>query len=161
MSSTEAIVRSAQSQDTDAVHGLVADLYPLTQHSWYTYWNLLTNFSDSCFVASKPKTDKLVGVFTSHPITSLEQPEWFAWQAGILPDYRGSGLIEQFQERMVEAALNSGAVAIRTTIEAHNIASFKVFDRLARRLGSEVQMLQEIPTPSGIEILYRLPLTTD
>lgn len=154
------IVRTSRSQDTDDVFSLASNLPPLTPHTWYTYWNLFNNFGNSCFIAQDE--GKPVGFMTSHPTTSPAS-EWFIWQAGLLPEYRGQGLIYKLQDRVVDSARQAGAIAIRTTIEADNPRSLGAFSKMAFRLGTNLEELDRFkPGPEAHsdipEVLYRIKL---
>lgn len=150
-------IRNGSEGDTDAIYNLVPDLRPLTQHTWYTYWGLFHNFGNSCFIAEDG--NEPVGFITSHP-SIRQSPEWFIWQAGILPEYRGRGLIDRLQDHVIERARHAGAIAITTTIEADNSRSFGAFNRMAVRLASSIEELQKFNTPfSDVpEVEYRIEL---
>ncbi|HVO86642.1 MAG TPA: GNAT family N-acetyltransferase, partial [Candidatus Binatia bacterium] len=115
------------------------------------------NSSRSCFIAEDGDTP--VGFITSHK-TDHTPPEWFIWQVGILPEYRGQGLVEELQDRVVEVAREAGAVAIRTTIEPDNFRSFGAFCRMAQRLNSKMEYLRSFKAAGSEvpEVLYRIPL---
>lgn len=156
----EILIRESTGSDAMNVHALVGQLPPLTHHTPYTYWNLFSNFSDSCFVAINE--GKTVGFVTSHPTTTPPQ-EWFIWQAGILPEYRRTGLRDALGARVIGAAMKSGAVALTTTIEADNTRSLGSFQRAAHRLGATIEEIDRFnltpDDPSAVEeVLYRLPL---
>jgi len=153
-------IRPSEKRDISAVHSLLPSLEPLTPHTWYTYWNLFTHFPDSCFIAENQETP--IGFITSH-LTETPPSEWFIWQAGILPDYRGSGLIDRLQDRVIDVAREAGARALRTTIEADNPRSFEAFNRMATRLGTTMVELERFNVPfedtsSVPEVLYRISL---
>lgn len=153
-------VRRSYEHDTSSIHALVPELKPLTLHTPYTYWNLFRNFGDSCFVALED--DLPIGFITSHP-TTTPQSEWFIWQVGILAEYRGTGLIDELQDRVVQVARHSGAIAINMSIEADNSRSHGVFTRMATRLGSSMEEIARLhPDPLSIssvpEVLYRIEI---
>lgn len=153
-------VRRSYENDTNSIHALVPELKPLTLHTPYTYWNLFRNFGDSCFVALVENLP--VGFITSHP-TTTPQSEWFIWQAGILTEYRGTGLIDELQDKVVSVARNSGATAINMSIEADNSRSLGVFTKMATRLGSHMEEvatlnLDPLVISSVPEVLYRIEI---
>ena len=157
---SDVMIRQSQEQDTNAIYDLVPKLSPLTPHTRYTYWNLFRNFGDSCFIATNQ--EQPVGFITSHP-TTTPSLEWFIWQAGILPEYRGNGLIDSLQDHVIDAARNSGAVALNTSIETDNPRSFGAFSRMAVRLGTtmeEIERFNLTPEDPSVapEVLYRIPL---
>lgn len=154
------IVRESQEKDVNDIYNLVPNLAPLTPHTRYTYWNLFRNFAESCFIAVNE--NQLIGFITSHPTTSPPN-EWFIWQAGIMPEYRGTGLIDNLQDRVIEVARQSGALAINTSIETDNLRSLGAFSRMAVRLGTTMDevirfnLTPENPSTSD-EVLYRMSL---
>ena len=153
-------VRESQKQDVNPLFELVQELRPLTQHTPYTYWNLLNNFGNSCFIAID--NEQPIGFITSHPTTNPAS-EWFIWQAGILPDYRGQGLIDELQDKVIEVAKDYGAVAMRTSIKVDNPRSLGAFTRMATRLGAPMEEIDRIMLAaedewSAPEVLYRIPL---
>lgn len=150
-------VRSINERDADALFDLAANIPPLTPHSWYTYWNVASNFGGSCFITEAD--DEPVGFITSHPTTTHPR-ERFLWQLGLLPEYRGRGFAAWLQDRVVATARDAGAVAIRTTIEADNPRSLKSFERMATRLGTTLEEKGRF-TPRGSEVpevLYRMSI---
>lgn len=157
---SDIIIRRAYEQDTSPIYNLVPELAPLTHHTRYTYWNLFRNFGNACFVALDQ--DQPVGFITSHPTTTSEN-EWFIWQAGIVPEFRGKGLIEELQDRVVEIARESGAIALTTSIESDNTRSLGAFTRMATRLGTSIEEISQLDLDSEDktsvpEILYRIRL---
>ena len=153
-------IRQSREQDTNDIFDLVSKLSPLTQHTPYTYWNLFRNFANSCFIATDQQ--KPIGFITSHPTTTPPN-EWFIWQVGILPKYRGSGLIDKLQDRVIEVANNSGAIAISTSIETDNPRSLAVFGRMADRLGTNLEQVEQFnltPDDPSVapEVLYCMAL---
>ncbi|HEY4964681.1 MAG TPA: GNAT family N-acetyltransferase [Candidatus Saccharimonadales bacterium] len=155
---SETTIREINPSDTYAIYDLVADLPPLTQHTWYTYWNLFRSFGNSCFLANEPETNNIVAFATSNPVNTTAELEWFGWQLGVKPEYRGSGLREQLQDRMVESARLAGATAFSGTIEPDNIYSYRMFEQLAHRMGTDLEEVGEVSTPSGIEVVYKFPI---
>jgi diaminobutyrate acetyltransferase len=154
------LVRQSSEQDTNAIYNLVPHLSPLTLHTRYTYWNLFRNFNDSCFVATDQ--EQPVGFITSHP-TTTPSSEWFIWQAGILPEYRRTGLIDELQDHVIDVARNSGALALNISIETDNPRSFGAFNRMAIRLGTSMEEVERFSltpeNPSVVpEVLYRIAL---
>ena len=154
------IIRRAYEQDTNSVYNLVPELTPLTHHTRYTYWNLFRNFGNMCFVALDQ--DHPVGFITSHPTTTPEN-EWFIWQAGIVPKFRGNGLIDTLQDRVVGVARGSGAIALTTSIEPNNTRSLGAFTRMATRLGTGIEEISRFnlepeDRPPVLEVLYRIVL---
>lgn len=154
-------IREGIEQDVAPIYELVPRIGRLTQHTPYTYWNLLHNFGNAAFVALNSENEH-VGFITSHP-TTLPKNEWFIWQVGILPEYRGRGLIDDLQDRVVQVAQESGAVALTTSIEADNPQSFTVFSRLAKRLDTGMYEIDSFTMPSDSpdqepEVVFRIPL---
>lgn len=157
----EVVVRKGKEQDANDIYRLVPLLAPLTVHTSYTYWNLFRNFGDSCFIAADGKEP--VGFITSHP-TTTPKSEWFIWQAGILPEYRGTGIIDTLQDRVIDIALSSGATALNTSIEIDNLRSLGAFNRMAVRLGTTMEEIgRYYPTSEDFlaspEVLYRIALS--
>ena len=153
-------IRRAYEQDTNPIYNLVPELAPLTYHTRYTYWNLFRNFGNVCFVALDQ--DQPVGFITSHPTTTPEN-EWFIWQAGIVSEFRGKGLIDKLQDRVVSIARESGAIALTTSIESDNPRSLGAFTRMAIRLGTSIEEISRFnldseDKTSAPEVLYRIPL---
>jgi L-2,4-diaminobutyric acid acetyltransferase len=151
-------IRTIHETDVETIDDLVERLKPLTHHTKYTYWNLFKNFSPFCFIAFDQ--EEPVGFITSHPTSNSD---WFIWQLGILPDYRGTGLAERLQDKVVAVARQEGATAITLTVERDNIASQKSFSKLAARLGTklitdESVNLENVSDPANPEIFYRISL---
>ena len=157
------LIRESQERDVSDIYNLVPNLAPLTPHTRYTYWNLFRNFANCCFIAVDE--DQLIGFITSHPTTSPPN-EWFIWQAGVVPEYRGTGLIDVLQDCVIEVARQKGALAINTSIETDNPRSLGAFNRMAVRLGTamnEVIRFNLTPRDSSTpdEVLYRISLEAE
>lgn len=153
-------IRNLSGLDTDLVHALAQELPPLDVHTMYTYWNILENFGDSCFVATD--SDLPVGLVTSHPTTNPSD-EWFLWQIGVRTEYRGNGIADRLQDCVVAVARDAGASALRTTIDQTNLASLHIFERLADRLDTPLERVADVryglDKPS-LEDVYRINLNT-
>ncbi len=164
---SEYYIRTAREGDVHPVYNMLPELKPLERHRPYAYWNLFRNFGNSCFVAfdrRNPNRQEPVGFITSHP-TATPQPEWFIWQIGVLPEHRKTGLAEDLQDRVVAAAIESGAAALSLTIEADNPRCYRSFQNLATRIGSSMTELDRFnlapnASRSAPEVLYRIPLLT-
>lgn len=161
MAQQEFTIQHLEPGDVDDIYTAVADLAPLTQHTWYTYWTEATCFGNSCFKAVDRVTGKLAGFVTSHPIRTTPRLEWFCWQIGVLNHYRKQGLAVQLVTKVIETACLAGAVALQFTVEPDNTASLATFQRISRTLNYELQELTRLITPFGVEVVYRMPLKTD
>lgn len=155
-------IRECTPEDAQALYQVVKDLQPLTQHTPYTYWVLCQYSSSRCFVAEREGT--IVGLATSF-LSDSEPPTLLIWQLGVIPDLRGTGLSDRLLDGLAEAGRRIGASKLEMSIERDNHSSRRAFQRLARRLGSELQEIgiAEIPgqlaTSTNPEILYRIPST--
>lgn len=157
---TEYFVDRVHEGDAVPIHNLATRLSPLTPYRPSIYRDLFRNFGDSCFVAIANGED--VGFIASHPTTTPPK-EWFIWQVGILPDHRGEGLVDTLQDRVLEVARKSSAIAITTVIEADNSSGFGAFSRMAKRIGSTMNQIDSFSLSADVansnpEIVYRIPL---
>lgn len=154
-------IHPLQPADTDAIHQIVAALAPLTHHTWYTYWTEITCFGNSCFKALDDETGEIVGFITSHPIATTPTLEWFCWQIGVTKEYRQQGIAITLLEHVIATALLAGASRLQFTIEPGNDASLTTFQHLSREKGFNITQLEELETPSGIEVVYSMILTSN
>jgi L-2,4-diaminobutyric acid acetyltransferase len=106
---------------------------------------------------------ELVGFVTSF-LSDSDPATLFVWQLGVRPDFRGIGLSDRLLDRIAESARTAGAAGIEATIEDDNAPSRAAFVRLAARLGSELQKMEEVAIPSNVgagettEDRYRIPM---
>lgn len=154
------VIRACTPNDAYPIYELAKMLPPLSAHNPYAYWNLFSHFNGANFVAEVDGNPS--GFITSHPTNSPES-EWFIWQIGVLGEFRGTGLAAGLQDEVIDVARNSGAVAIRTTIDKGNPASLGSFKKMASRLGTELHEIDRYDItkhdPSvRPETLFRIPL---
>lgn len=98
---------------------------PLTLHTPYTYWVILSRSPDLCFGAwaggELAAFSLAVPTFRRHA---------FIWQIGVLPELRGQRLGQHLLDRVWHVARESGLTAMEATIAVDNessIATFRVF----------------------------------
>lgn len=136
-----ATVRRCREEDAAKIHSLVRHLSPLITHTPYTYW-VLCNYSPSrCFVAEH--NGEIVG-FATGILSDSNPASFLVWQIGVQQDFRGTGLSDRLLDRIAESARAAGAISIEATIEEDNSPSRSAFARLAVRLASELQRVEDV-----------------
>ena len=80
-----------------------------------------------------------------------------------MPEYRGNGLIDKLQDSVIEVAKSSRVIAISTSIETDNPRSLAVFGRMADRLGTSLEQIEQYNLTTddssvAPEVLYRITL---
>ncbi|MFY0665456.1 MAG: diaminobutyrate acetyltransferase [Natronospirillum sp.] len=119
-----------QAEDGAKVFDLIANCPPLDTNSRYCNLLQCSHFADTCIAAWHG--DEIIG-FISGYIPPRQQDTYFLWQIAVAESARGQNLAQ----RMLDAVLQQPACAkvtqLQTTITADNIASQRVFEKLADR----------------------------
>jgi L-2,4-diaminobutyric acid acetyltransferase len=127
ISASELTYRKLGEQDCAEVQGVVVDCPPLTLHTPYTYWVILSRSAELCIGAFE--REDLVGMALAIP--TLERRA-FVWQIGVRPQFRGLHIGRHLLERIWQAAEQAGLGSLETTIGADNEASAAAFSGFAR-----------------------------
>ncbi|HKB51238.1 MAG TPA: GNAT family N-acetyltransferase [Solirubrobacterales bacterium] len=136
---------------------LVVECPPLTLHTPYTYWVILSRSARLCIGAFEGKD--LIGMALSIP--TLERRA-FVWQIGVCPPFRGRHVGHGLLERAWQAAGQAGLRSLETTIGKENEASVATFSSFACANGLDFRAVAEaIPRDANgstvePEIEYRL-----
>lgn len=133
--SASVTLRSPNPDDGSAVAALIAACPPLDGNS--VYCNLLqcTHFADTCVLAEQD--DELAGWVSAYR-PPAEPDRLFVWQVAVAPRARGTGLGVRMLDALVRRPAVHGADTLSTTITAANGASWKLFERFARRRGARL-----------------------
>lgn len=156
------ITRKPEASDGFAIHQLIADSPPLDLNSIYSYYLLSDHFRDSCVVAECQ--GQLAGFLSAYFIPSRPQT-LFVWQVVVASNQRGRGVASRMLDALLAQIDMSGLQAIEGTVNPSNLASRALFERLARKWGSQLQEQTFLEAgafgPEGeheSEILLRIPL---
>ena len=127
-------------EDSPALYALIKRSPPLDLNSRYAYMLVATHFAKTSVVA---KVDgEVVGLVSAYVLP--EKPDTlFVWQVAVDASMRGAGLAQ----RLVLHALKSmpSARFIETTITPSNVASQKLFERLAASLETSIESKPFLP----------------
>jgi L-2,4-diaminobutyric acid acetyltransferase len=122
---------------TDGIHvnRLIAQCPPLDTNS--VYCNLLqcSHFSQTSVAAEVE--DELVG-FVSGYIEPEQADTLFIWQVAVGEKARGMGLATRMLQSILQRDACQKVAYIDTTITEDNRASWALFERLAEKLGAEL-----------------------
>lgn len=131
-------LRPPTDRDGLAVHRLIEACPPLDPNSLYCNFLQCTHFAATCALAESAGEDS-AGKDTA-PVGFLsgyrppERPETlFVWQVAIARSHRGQGLARRLIESVLERRCNADITHLEATITGDNIASWKLFESLARR----------------------------
>ena len=123
-------------RDTDGyeVNQLVKKCKPLDENS--VYCNLLQchHFRDTSICAKV--NDRLYG-FVSGYIIPQKTDTLFIWQVAVSEEYRGQGLGLKMIEKILAGEACSQVKYLQTTITESNLASWRLFQKLAQILSTE------------------------
>lgn len=101
------------------------DIYALE-----SYERMCTDFAATSMVATTG--GKIVGFITGFLMPGTPESELFIWQIGVDTDGQGKGIGGNM---LIELAKRSKATGFVTTIEENNMASQRVFQKLADQMG--------------------------
>jgi L-2,4-diaminobutyric acid acetyltransferase len=122
----ELIYQRVSADSSEAIQGLVADCPPLTLHTPFTYWVILSRSSELCIGAFAD--GDLVGFVLTIP--SLTGGA-FVWQIGVSQKFRRQKIAHALLDRSWRAAKGVGLEAIEVTIDPRNKASTSMFKDFA------------------------------
>jgi L-2,4-diaminobutyric acid acetyltransferase len=113
------------------VHELIKRCPPLDLNSSYSYFLLCSHFRDTCIVAEA--NGRLVGFLSAYLIP--DRPDTlFAWQMAVDETARGQGLAGRMLEQLLKQPTCAMVRSVETTVSPSNLASRRVFTRLAEKL---------------------------
>lgn len=130
----EILLRPTESADGPKVHALVAQQPALDSNSLYC--NLLQThfYSDTSAVALHQ--GEVVG-FAIGLIPPSSPDQLFIWQVAVLPTHSGQGIARELILSILDRDQCKGIQFLTATITPSNVASWKLFEGLAKRLGVE------------------------
>lgn len=128
---TRIALRSPAPGEGKQVHELVGRCPPLDLNSSYSYFLLCSHFRDTCVVAEQD--GQLVGFLSAYLIP--DRPHTlFAWQMAVDETARGQGLAGRMLEHLLKQPTCAMVRSVETTVSPSNLASRRVFTRLAEKL---------------------------
>lgn len=125
-------------KETKEIYSLIKKSKPLDINSEYLYLLQATYFSETCIVAKEE--DSIVG-FASGFISPKDEKTFFVWQIAVDEKMRGKGIAFRMLRRLFATPLVSKTSSIHTTISPSNIASQKVFERFAKELDFDKEIV--------------------
>lgn len=141
MNPTEKIQFSAPvREDSPALYALIKRSPPLDLNSRYAYMLVATHFANTSVVA---KVDgEVVGLVSAYVLP--EKPDTlFVWQVAVDASMRGAGLAQRLVYKALESVPN--VRFIETTITPSNVASQKLFERIASQLETAIESKPFLP----------------
>ncbi len=125
------VLRRPVLEDGKQVYDLIERCPPLDLNSSYCYFLLCSHFSDTCVVAED--NGRLVGFLSAYLIP--DRPDTlFAWQMAVDETARGQGLAGRMLEQLLKQPACAMVRSVETTVSPSNLASRRVFTRLAEKL---------------------------
>ena len=129
------MIRQPQATDGRAVKALIDSCPPLDSNSLYCNLLQCTHFAATCALAEVD--GRPVGFASGYLVPDETPHTLFIWQVAIAGEARGQGL----GRRLILDILGRPGCAqvsrIETTIGPDNMASWGLFESLARRLGAK------------------------
>jgi L-2,4-diaminobutyric acid acetyltransferase len=130
------LTRKPEAGDGFTIHQLIAASPPLDLNSIYSYYLLSDHFRDSCVVAECQ--GQLAGFLSAYLIPS--RPETlFIWQVVVAREQRGRGVAGRMLEALLARFEGDQLQAVEATVNPGNLASRRLFERLAQQRGSTLQ----------------------
>lgn len=123
--------------DVKDIFSLIKACTPLDVNSEYCYMLLATHFQHNCAIARQD--DTLVG-FLSGYIKPDSPGTLFVWQVAVHPDFRGRQISQKMFSDVIAREGMRHVTWIETTIGPTNIASQKLFEKLASTIGAPVEI---------------------
>lgn len=148
-------------EDGASIWRLVRDCGRLDLNSAYSYLMLCEWFTDTCVTAKSG--DELAG-FVSGCRLPNEPDTLFVWQVVVAGPYLGQGIGLSLIQELLSRRSNRHIRYIIATISPNNEASIRLFTKLAKQVGAELNISEKFssqlfPQPEGTheaEFLYRI-----
>lgn len=134
---TLCIFRKPTLEDGSAVWKLVKSTGVLDLNSSYSYLMWCQNFGQTSVVVEQD--DEIVG-FVSGFIKPEKPDRLFIWQVAVDESQRGKGLASKMLQHILERDSCQNVHFVEATVTPSNIASQKLFRRLARNLDTHIHV---------------------
>lgn len=118
-----------------ALYGLVERCKPLDLNSRYCYMLVSTHFRETSVVAESG--GEVQGLVSGY-LDPNDPETLFVWQVAVDPSLRGQGVALQMLQTLLSRERLKDIRFIETTISPSNIASQKLFRRLAAELKTDM-----------------------
>ncbi|MFW5845692.1 MAG: diaminobutyrate acetyltransferase [Planctomycetota bacterium] len=123
--------------DGPAIHQLISRCPPLDVNTVYAYCILADHHSDTIVVAEDAELG-IVGCITAYkPPTKPDT--LFIWQVAVDERRRGLGLAGRMLDHLLARPACANITGLETTVSPDNIASRRVFEKLAATAHVELQ----------------------
>jgi len=128
-------------EDSVPMWRLIQKAGNLDVNSAYAYMLFCKHFSQTCRVARRD--GELVGAATGYLMP--DEPEsLFVWQVVVDRQARGLGLAGKLLDALIAGSRNR-IRRIKTTVSPSNMASRRIFDKLATRLDTTITLSEGFP----------------
>jgi len=134
---TLGVFRKPTLDDGAAVWELVKSTGVLDLNSPYSYLMWCQNFGETSVVVEKD--DEIVG-FVSGFVKPEKPDRLFIWQVAVAESQRGKGLASKMLHHLLERQSCKNVHFVEATVTPSNIASQKLFKRLARNLDTHIKV---------------------
>jgi L-2,4-diaminobutyric acid acetyltransferase len=128
--------------------------YVLPHHD-YVYWIMEEYFPSSNYVVSEGY--RIIGFICTLP--SIDKKCYFIWQIVVASDYRGRNIASLLVNRIIEEAKLKGLNKLELSINNENVASHKLFVRIAREHNSTLKKTGEYRYKNVTENVYSIELS--
>lgn len=128
-----AALRRPDKGDGAKIWRLIGDCPPLDANSMYCNLLQCTDFAESCMLCERD--GEIIGWVSGYRLPN-DPGVLFIWQVAVHSSARGEGLGKKLLMAALRTEGGVGVTKLRTTITAHNDASWALFRSLAKELGA-------------------------
>jgi diaminobutyrate acetyltransferase len=118
-------IRRSSVEDFLKLHELVGRIENIVQHPPHFYKIMLRYFGDTIILAEEE--GELTGFLLGF-VSQTNPEEYFIWQLGVDPRYRGRKIAGKIMEETIKAAGEKGCRLVSATVEIVNIPSQRLFE---------------------------------
>ncbi|WP_320034291.1 diaminobutyrate acetyltransferase [Halarcobacter sp.] len=136
MSDKKIYIRKPKKEFSKKIFQLVKSCSNLDLNSEYLYLLQSTHFKECCSIALCD--DKVVGFVSGYKIPNNENA-LFIWQVAIDENFRGLGLANKLITNTLKRKVNSDVNYIHTTVSPDNKSSIRMFEKLAKKLNTQMK----------------------
>jgi len=128
------VIRKSSVEDFRELHKLVGRIEKIVQHPPHFYKIMLRYFGNTIILAEE---DGELAGFLLGFISQNNPEEYFIWQLGVDPRYRGRKIASKIMKETVETAREKGCKLVTATVETVNIPSQQLFESSGFRIVTE------------------------
>lgn len=146
-------IRKAVQEDFLKVHRFTAGCPPLENYPEHVYKIILRYFGNYCLIAEE--NGKIIG-FVMGIVPQSFPGTFFLWDIGVAPSHQGKGIGGKLVRKIENELKEVGFIRIEVTIDALNIPSYKLFEKMGyQNISERVGKVIEVEGKIAVQDYYK------